>query len=508
MKDFWYTVFEGDREAMEKVDEPTVQQVELTAPGVCRSDAQRLHILLQSGQIFGAFSVQDREKIWNRVCAGSTNCLIPSFSGFFNDMNWLKGPVDCVTRLMILSPRETVISALEKRLFSETNQNAEQYLIQESEDEYTPRPGNQEDRIAFGVRQVFLSAIRHFLEIPAQQKKKNLLAKPRSMPVATVLSDFANHAHKLGFESDEIRSLRHPSTLLPQPEAEVGLSDIEELDTVPNRSGIPLLSHHKQDKTLLFVEKLHRPVETLDQMTSFFVRRSVYFAFLGQTTRTVVNGSIPSHHTVSSERGQEMLQKEGYKDQSALVQEALQEQDRRHQQRLLEQEREYQARLQEQETQYQQRLLDQQNRQQEKLETVRRAQDNLQKQEHENQHKLLERERDERKPIEISFSQSSNSIENAYNPSLISQEMLKVNFQEGSARGNGKEKLIPVEKANDQFICQQDKSTRLNYSGVIKQQKISTKEKRVKRATQGRLITKEAGLAEEAQLAGKLDKPR
>jgi hypothetical protein len=200
---------------MQKVDQATVEALELTAPGACRADARTLYSKLRSGQIFGAFGEQDREAIWIKVRACSTDRLIPSFFSFFQDLNWLKDPVNYVKRLMYLSPRETILYTLRERMFSHANQRADQCVIEESEHTYVSKSGNAADRVNLGILQIFFYAMRHCLEMPPEPKRKNLLAKPRNQANVKALYDFAAHAHRLGFESDEIYNLMHPTTPLP-----------------------------------------------------------------------------------------------------------------------------------------------------------------------------------------------------------------------------------------------------------------------------------------------------
>jgi hypothetical protein len=56
------------------------------------------------------------------------------------------------------------------------------------------------------------------------------------------------------------------------------------------RSGVPQTRTQKQDNALLFLGCLHAEVEIARTITTFFVRRSVYFAFFGKPTP---HGRIP-----------------------------------------------------------------------------------------------------------------------------------------------------------------------------------------------------------------------
>jgi hypothetical protein len=50
----------------------------------------------------------------------------------------------------------------------------------------------------------------------------------------------------------------------------------------PKRCGIPERGAYETDKSSVFIDKLHNTSGNCDEMTSFFVRRSVYFAFFGK----------------------------------------------------------------------------------------------------------------------------------------------------------------------------------------------------------------------------------
>ncbi|KIW30935.1 uncharacterized protein PV07_02626 [Cladophialophora immunda] len=286
MKDFWYESVGVERNAMQKVDENSVKELEGTAPGACKADARDLYRKLKAGKIFGTFNDQDREKIWAEVCRRTKDRLVPSFFTFFEDLNWLKGPADCVKRLIPISPGDTILYVLEQHVFTGINQRTGQCLIQKTDHTFVSKPGTEADQMNLGVLQLFLIAMRNHLSMPAEPKKKNLLAKPRPMKAdPEVLHEFAAHAHKLGFESDEIRELTELRTSSRAPQKESPSSGSEDSDPPIRRCGIPWSCHHEQDKLCLFLEPLYtvRSGE-FEEMTSSFVRRSVILAFFEKPT--------------------------------------------------------------------------------------------------------------------------------------------------------------------------------------------------------------------------------
>jgi len=111
---------------MQKVDQATVKALESKTPRFSRLDAQAVLGQLLSGRIFSAFSQQDREAIWHELCA--IEGLIPSLFTFFEDIKYLQATADCVKRLIKLSPRDTVFTALED-CFSDVNQTSDQCII-------------------------------------------------------------------------------------------------------------------------------------------------------------------------------------------------------------------------------------------------------------------------------------------------------------------------------------------------------------------------------------------
>jgi hypothetical protein len=193
---------------MRKLTRADVKALELTAPGACRADAATLYGQVRSGRIFGAFDEQEREAIWNEVLRVSRDCLIPSLFSFFEDLNYLKAIADCVKRLIKLSPRETVSYTLEQEAYSDVNQRVDQYLVQQSESSYIFRTGGLADRSDLGSRQLWISAMRIHPQMPPEPKRKNLKANhAHERADEVVLYEFADLAYRLGFKSEQIRSL-------------------------------------------------------------------------------------------------------------------------------------------------------------------------------------------------------------------------------------------------------------------------------------------------------------
>ncbi|KAH7111054.1 hypothetical protein B0J11DRAFT_473541 [Dendryphion nanum] len=325
IRDFWTKkIFCGDREAMRKVDRATVKALELTAPGACRTDFKALIGKVRRGQILGAFSEGDREAIWSRVLSATIDRLVPSLFSFFEDLNYLRIIADSVKQLFPPLPHGTVSSAIEDA-FSDTNHRAGQCVIQESESSDVFRFGSLADRVDLGARQIWMFAMRNYHQMPAVPKRKKFSTKSViGKGDETILCEFASFAYRLGYESESIHSLTQRSVdreiarsaLLKarKPDrykyneamfedyvgqiarlfSEAQPTTVEQgsiavemdcSDGPPRRSGIPFAQDHERDRLSLFIDKLHNTnEEQCGEMSSFFIRRSVYFAFFGKPT--------------------------------------------------------------------------------------------------------------------------------------------------------------------------------------------------------------------------------
>ena len=186
-----------------------MKALELRVPRVSTRDADDLRGLVLGGTIFSAFSEQDRVIIWARLQA--VDGLIPSLYALFENMNYLKALVDCITRLVRPSPSDTVSTALFKA-FSDTNQRPDHAVIQVTESSFTSSPASSADRADLGVRQLYTYAIRHYLQMLRDLKGKELLARHTTDADRTVLREFADLAERLDIESSEIIALKEHIT--------------------------------------------------------------------------------------------------------------------------------------------------------------------------------------------------------------------------------------------------------------------------------------------------------
>ncbi|KNG82127.1 hypothetical protein ANOM_009865 [Aspergillus nomiae NRRL 13137] len=260
-------------------------------------------------EVFTVASV--RERFSARLVANS----VPSLSGFFDDLKHLKLVADSVKWLVRLERRETIRSALEYS-FSDADYGNNLCLVQTSSSSFRSVSGSDIDWFDVAYRVLWLYALREYLEMPAEPKKK--LTGPRNGQVnEKVLFEFASLAHKLGFRSVRIQDLlqRGPDReidrrlLLTARKSDrfryhdlercvTGVTELmksaqairdgddtdagEDQVRSPNRSGIPNRPDQARHKPYVFLDKLHADVACGPTLTSLFIQRSTYFAFLGK----------------------------------------------------------------------------------------------------------------------------------------------------------------------------------------------------------------------------------
>ncbi|KAH7408978.1 hypothetical protein BKA64DRAFT_385147 [Cadophora sp. MPI-SDFR-AT-0126] len=242
--------------------------------------------------------------------------LITSLFSFFADTNYLHPCADSMRYLVGPSPTPTLCSALDAIFL-----------------------GAPEDW-DLAYRMLWLYAMQNVLDLPPpseeKKTKRKRLAKARPRKADEVdLSNFAALAIRLGFKSDQISALSQRSAdreiaraallnarksdryeytdaiLESNLEQIVRLFDpatpVEVEQVCPAfvsddpaasgvRCGLPDEEAHARDAASLSVANLHMEAnEQGESITSFFVRRSVYFAFFGRQSGTSTGGrSHPS----------------------------------------------------------------------------------------------------------------------------------------------------------------------------------------------------------------------
>ncbi|KAJ5318586.1 hypothetical protein N7476_005006 [Penicillium atrosanguineum] len=325
--EFWSSLVASDSAAMKKINQDTVESLQLLAPGKCRKDAKTACGLVLSGQAFARFSDEERKIIWDQM--QDFDSLIPSLYTFFEDFKYLESCAHCVKRLY--GPSTGSVWETMSSMFAASSEEEEEVLrtaecmIQTSESTFRRQPATDMGRLETAYLQVWLYSMRHYPLMPPDPKNDDeLLAKPaRAKPDERTIFEMAELARQLGFASPEISALIDSS-----PDHQIARSallkarkpgryryDRQQFDILVNqivnlfaeavpdqpdlspdlladsavklqvRSGVPQTRTHNQDSPLLFLDRLYADIPVADTITSFFVRRCVYFAFFGKSAK-------------------------------------------------------------------------------------------------------------------------------------------------------------------------------------------------------------------------------
>ncbi|CBF84445.1 hypothetical protein AN9021.2 [Aspergillus nidulans FGSC A4] len=307
----------GDRGSLNRIDTETVLGLQLKCPRVCEKDRKEVNGLVLSGQVFSSFSESERRNICRRL--QSFDGIIPSLYTFWEDFKYLECCAQCIRRLF--GQVNGSIWNTMKHMFVGTAD--EDYgIVQTSEFSFRRQTAGNNERLDLGYRQLWLYAMRNYRLLPQPAKEEEeLLVKPsRREADDRVLYEMAELARRLGFWSDEIRALldgspdrqiaraallqaRKPDQFQYDPVQLEGLVDrvvacfsaaIEYVRQPPElladsevstraRRGLPQVKAHAQDAPHLFLDKVHNEVTSSSAtLTTFFVRRCVYFAFFGK----------------------------------------------------------------------------------------------------------------------------------------------------------------------------------------------------------------------------------
>ncbi|KAK1722900.1 uncharacterized protein BDZ83DRAFT_627567, partial [Colletotrichum acutatum] len=312
--DTWLQLAGGNESELEKIDWITVEAVQLRCPKFSASDEQALRGIILRGDIFGYFSQAERVAAFAKLC--SFDFPIPSLSTFFKDFGYLERCGNSMKHLVPMKRRGPTVRRMLLQSFNPPTLPAqpESPLLDEFD--------NLEAQFQLAMRRLWLFAMREFHSI-------------RTDP--SLLPRFASLAVELGFDNDEIRSLKKLSPhreIARQAMALVRSSQDQDYNSVADEAIIgqiaqafsghqhgPKRQTYSAFTTNATTTKMHvrpwldskaylmdRPnlvVEVLDQqpivkkkeVTSLFLLRSIYKAIFHKDIAYLAGGSRaePSH---------------------------------------------------------------------------------------------------------------------------------------------------------------------------------------------------------------------
>ncbi|KAK2743936.1 hypothetical protein CKAH01_18365 [Colletotrichum kahawae] len=285
--DIWLHVVWGMESNLVKVDEDTVQLLELKCPGFSTRDERDLRDIVCSGRAFKNFDQTERLSFWQNLC--SLDVVVLSLSTFFKHFRYLEECANCMKSLVSL-PRHGSLKDAFRASFRQHTTADSHYPIQTSDLTLEARiiePGVQ---FNIGWCQMWLFAMRNF---------QSMTTDPRILPRFAILASY------LHFETDEIQSLKllcleqntvlHTKTIsdiecqsswsVQDAEPPSKLSALEPFvtnDKVPKLNVRPWSTReaYERNKQFLFFETMNQqPIFKGDSITSMFLLRTIYKAF-------------------------------------------------------------------------------------------------------------------------------------------------------------------------------------------------------------------------------------
>lgn len=345
IREFWFSIVDGVPAALMRIDQRTVEKLQLHAPGVSQEDSRTVQGLVLSGQIFSGFSAPEREAIWGKL--RSFDRLVPSLYTFFEDLKYFTACAECIQRLLVTNKNHPTVYTTMGHMFQSTDSDGDQCLVQVSESRFRRVTGTWDERLDLGYRVLWLFAMRHYPQMAKDTRRDGLLAKaPSEKADEAVIYEMAALARKLGFRSTQISGLlsrspdrqiahaallkaRKPERYRYDPERLERLIDrisacfseaiagemapAPELIADPvllssSRCGLPQRRVHQQDLPFLFLDRLDVNAGWGgEQISSLFVRRCVYLAFfgaspgrLGQSQEFIPEAASPLFNAIDS----------------------------------------------------------------------------------------------------------------------------------------------------------------------------------------------------------------
>lgn len=321
VKVFWSSLVSGDRDQMAKIDIQTVEVLQLRAPAACSSETRAVKGLILSGEAFSRFTETERSNIWERMATREAcDGIIPSLRTFFRDVKYLEACGNGMKQLAECSKGSTTVRAAMKHVF-ELDGSRETCLVQISETTFRSHAGSRSNFFELAYRQLWLFVMRFYPQLGREATSKKVVAKTNCGKAdEVVLYNMAALSQKLGFNStsatdwlnrspdrhvarEALLKARNPGSYrydlfafeslidrvvecfasavaheaLPPSELVIGRTP-----TIQSRCGLPRQDPQLLDRHLLFLDRIHAREPSLNVVSSFYVRQSVYFAFFGK----------------------------------------------------------------------------------------------------------------------------------------------------------------------------------------------------------------------------------
>jgi len=199
--------------------------------------------------------------------------------------------------------------------FDDSNQQVDHCIVQAAQSVFVTIPGGITDRVDLGYRQLFLYVMRHHREMLPGSTKMERKGRTKTVEGIHIPEEvdklawyrFAALANQLGFASvgiTSLKSMNEATTEVPFKQAKPSFVTTGSGESEERRSGRPYDRAYEQSQRNLFLDSVHGTDQSQGcGITPFFVRRSIYLAFLGHlpfggptaASMPVTEESAPQH---------------------------------------------------------------------------------------------------------------------------------------------------------------------------------------------------------------------
>ncbi|KAL3469007.1 hypothetical protein BJX99DRAFT_268801 [Aspergillus californicus] len=195
--EFW-TFLVGENNLM-RVDQHTVEELQLKAPGVSESDFKKVRGLIENEEILLAFTRDERKEIWEKL--QNFDRLIPSLFTFFEDLKFLTACTECIRRLFPIQKYHPTVSTTMRHSFQPRGGELSIHVSNYQRRQVHGVP----DQFDISQREIWLFAMRHYPQMGKDSKREDLLAKaPGERADETIIFEMATLARNVGFENPQI----------------------------------------------------------------------------------------------------------------------------------------------------------------------------------------------------------------------------------------------------------------------------------------------------------------
>ncbi|KAK6072462.1 hypothetical protein SCUP234_09255 [Seiridium cupressi] len=248
----WKQLLPDDPAALRRLDTATVQALKLTCPKYSNDDREKLESLMNSGDILQGFTDSEKDTIYGNIL--SIGCTIPSLHSFFKDLNYL---MPCAQNLRVAPPAK----GLGRRLATIIPEKADSDVL----------CGFATLAFRLGFRNNHIKELKQ--RAPDRDIARDALLRARK---PTIYEYEPESFVPLLEQFEKMADTTRPRAVQRLDKDMIWKDNVE----TSNRNGHPYAAEHVKDRKHLFWDVVAAADAPISGVTSLFVRRCIFMAFL------------------------------------------------------------------------------------------------------------------------------------------------------------------------------------------------------------------------------------